>query len=372
MSSSGSGSMSGGSLAGGALAGGALSGLIGSSGSMSGGSLSGLLSGIFMGAFSGGSGGSLRDRAPGAASRSRNRAKRAAGGSPPYVKVAWLFPGQGSQEVGMCRALAEQSVEARDVFRAADEALGSSISRLCFEGPLAELTLTANTQPALVATSSALVCRVASPMAGVRRRRRSRRGTPLASMGPSVAAGAFSVADAVRLVRLRGAAMAQEAVPAGVGAMAAIMGLGEADVSAVCEEAAQGEVVSPANFNAPGQIVIAGHAGAVARARGARAEARGGKAIALNVQRAVSLPAHEAGGRAARAGAPSVAISAFAFPVVANVDAAPNADPGRVRDLLVRQIDGPVRWADSVSWPPRSRASHTRSRSARARSSPGW
>lgn len=208
-----------------------------------------------------------------------------------------------------------------------------------------ELTLTANTQPAIVATSMALVAAL--------RERYPDLAPPLFAAGHSLgeysalaASGALALEDAVRLCRLRGVAM-QEAVPPGEGAMSAIMGLDAEAVRALCEEAAQGEVVSPANYNAPGQVVIAGHAAAVARA-GDLVVARGGKAIALKV----SAPFHCALMAPARERlAPElerVAIHPLAFPVVANVDAQPNASPERVRELLLRQIDGPVQWAASV------------------------
>jgi [acyl-carrier-protein] S-malonyltransferase len=261
------------------------------------------------------------------------------------VKIAWLFPGQGSQEVGMGKAIAASSAAARDVYARADAALGGPISTLCFEGPIEQLTLTANTQPALVAASAAIV-------AALRERHPSlpapafAAGHSLGEYSALVACGALALEDAVRLCRARGQAM-QDAVPAGQGAMAAIMGLEAGALEAVCAEAAGGEVVSPANFNAPGQIVIAGHAAAVARAI-ALANARGGKAIPLKV----SAPFHCALMRpAADRLAPllgDVPMRPLAFPVVANVDAAPNADPSRVRELLVRQIDGPVRWMESV------------------------
>jgi [acyl-carrier-protein] S-malonyltransferase len=261
------------------------------------------------------------------------------------VKVAWLFPGQGSQEVGMGKAVAESSAAARDIYARADAALGDSISRLCFEGPLETLTLTENTQPALVATSCALAAALrecypdlAAPAFAA--------GHSLGEYSALVAAGALGLEDAVTLCRKRGQAM-QEAVPAGQGAMAAIMGLDPAAVAEVCTQAAGDEVVAPANFNAPGQIVIAGHAAAVARASGLAA-ARGGKAIALKV----SAPFHCALMRpAAERLAPALEtanIAALSFPVVANVDGQPNADPARVRELLLRQIDGPVLWVATV------------------------
>jgi [acyl-carrier-protein] S-malonyltransferase len=261
------------------------------------------------------------------------------------VKVAWLFPGQGAQEVGMGKALAETSNAARDVFARADAALGAPISKLCFEGPMEELTLTANTQPALVATSSALVAALrerfpdlAPPSFAA--------GHSLGEYSALVAAGAIDLESAVRLCRLRGQAM-QEAVPPGEGAMAAIMGMDEAAVTQLCADAAQGDVLSPANFNSPGQIVIAGHARAVERAK-ELANARGGKLTPLKV----SAPFHCALMRpAADRMAPELARTLVlppAFPVVANVDAAPNADPARVRELLTRQIAGPVQWVKII------------------------
>lgn len=261
------------------------------------------------------------------------------------MKVAWLFPGQGAQEVGMGKALAETSAAARDVFARADAALPAPISKLCFEGPIEELTLTANTQPALVATSSALVAALrerfpdlAAPAFAA--------GHSLGEYSALVAAGAIDLQAAVRLCRLRGQAM-QEAVPPGEGAMAALMGMDEPAVAQLCADAAQGEVLSAANFNSPGQIVIAGHARAVERAK-ELAGARGGKLMPLKV----SAPFHCALMRpAAERLAPELArtaLRALAFPVVANVDGEPNADPARVADLLTRQIAGPVQWVKII------------------------
>jgi [acyl-carrier-protein] S-malonyltransferase len=247
----------------------------------------------------------------------------------------------------MGKSVVASSAAARDVFARADAALGEPLSTLCFEGPLEALTLTENTQPALVATSSAVV-------AALRERYPSlpppafAAGHSLGEYSALVAAGAFSLEDAVRLCRVRGQAM-QEAVPPGEGAMAAIMGLDPVAIAALCTEAAAGEVLGPANFNAPGQIVIAGHASAVARAR-ELVMSRGGKAIPLKV----SAPFHCALMRpAAERLAPALArvdVRQLAFPVVANVDGAPNADPERVRAQLTRQIDGPVEWVRSIEW----------------------
>ena len=261
------------------------------------------------------------------------------------MKVAWLFPGQGAQEVGMGKALAAASAAARDAYARADAALGEPISTLCFEGPIEALTLTANTQPALVATSAALVAAL--------RERWPELEAPAFAAGHSlgeysalVAAGALELEVAVRLCRLRGAAM-QDAVPPGEGGMAAIMGMDAAGVEALCVDAAQGDVLAPANFNSPGQIVIAGHARAVERARELGA-ARGGKLTLLKV----SAPFHCALMRpAAERLAPAFAgvdVRPFAFPVVANLDGEPNTDPARVATLLTRQIDGPVQWVRTI------------------------
>lgn len=244
----------------------------------------------------------------------------------------------------MGKAVFDASAAARAVYAAADAALGDPISTLCFEGPIETLTLTAVTQPAIVATSSALVAALRSAHPDLAPAFAA--GHSLGEYSALVAAGAFTAEEAVRLCRLRGQAM-QDAVPAGQGAMAAIMGLDPDAIEAVCAEAAQGEVVSPANFNGPGQIVIAGHAGAVARASDL-VLARKGKPIPLKV----SAPFHCALMRpAAERLAPALAaleVRPLAFPVIANVDAEPNADPSRVVSLLVRQIDGPVQWVKTI------------------------
>ncbi|HXT96219.1 MAG TPA: ACP S-malonyltransferase [Polyangia bacterium] len=258
--------------------------------------------------------------------------------------LAFLFPGQGSQKVGMGRALHEAEPAARAVFAEADAALGTSLSRLCFEGPEEQLTLTANAQPAILTVSIAAL-RVLEARTSLRPGVVA--GHSLGEYSALVAAGALRFADAVRLVHLRGKFM-QEAVPPGVGAMAAILGLDAAAVAAVCQESAGGEVVSPANLNGGGQVVIAGHKSAVERACVA-AKARGAKRA---VPLAVSAPFHCALMQPAEdklaAELARVEIAAPRIPVVTNVEAAPNQDPARARALLARQVTAAVRWEESV------------------------
>ena len=260
-------------------------------------------------------------------------------------RIAFVFPGQGSQKVGMGRVWAEASAAARQAFEEADEALGFSLSKLCWEGPEEELNLTANTQPALVAAAIA-VHRALGELAP-ELRPVVVGGHSLGEYSALVASGALGFADALRLVRRRGQLM-QEAVPVGAGAMAAIIGLDAEAIAGIAADASQGEVCAVANLNGPGQTVIAGHKAAVdravvlARERGAR------KATVL----AVSAPFHSPLMRPAREGmAPLLAAAEFRdprVPVVTNVDAAPVTTGEAARDALVRQIDSPVRWMESV------------------------
>ena len=273
--------------------------------------------------------------------------------NPAGYQVAWLFPGQGSQVVGMGKDLLEVSPAAREVFARADAALGEPLSRLILEGPEAELTLTANAQPALVTMSAAV-------LAALRERYptlpapRFAAGHSLGEYSALVAAGALSLEDALRLVRARGRAM-QGVVPPGEGAMAAIMGVDASRLETICREVAEtadGDsvaygVVSCANFNAPGQIVIAGSARAVARVSSLVGEEKG-KAIQLKVSAPFHCALMAPAAVVLRGELDKVDVKPLAFPVVANVDARPNTDPGRVKDLLVRQVDGAVRWEQAV------------------------
>ena len=253
--------------------------------------------------------------------------------------IAFVFPGQGSQKVGMGQALAHAFPECRAVFDEADRVLGESLSRLCFEGPEEQLVLTENTQPAILTASIAAFRLLESR--GIRPS--SAAGHSLGEYSAHVAAGTLTFADAIRTVRRRGRYM-QEAVPVGAGAMAAILGLDGDTVAQACAEAAEGDVVAPANLNAPGQVVIAGTTAAVARAV-ERARALGARRV---VMLPVSAPFHCALMKAAEDRlAPelrALAVSTPRVPVVANVDAEPKTGGAAAIEALVRQISAPVQW----------------------------
>jgi [acyl-carrier-protein] S-malonyltransferase len=255
--------------------------------------------------------------------------------------IAFIFPGQGSQKVGMGKALAQAFPEAQAAFAEADAAFGGagSLTRLCFEGPDDQLMLTEHTQPAILATSVA-AARVLEAR-GVRPDVAA--GHSLGEYSAHVVAGTFAFADAVGIVRRRGRYM-QEAVPVGEGAMAAVLGLDAAAVGRACEEAAHGDIVSPANINSADQVVIAGAAAAVQRA-GARARALGAKRV---IPLPVSAPFHCALMRPAEARLEpelrALAVADPRVPIVANVDARPKQEARAAIDALVRQVSAPVLW----------------------------
>jgi [acyl-carrier-protein] S-malonyltransferase len=259
-------------------------------------------------------------------------------------RLAYIFPGQGSQYSGMGSELAEKYTASRQVFEEADDALGFAISRLCFSGTAEELQLTENTQPAILTTSIAALR--AMEMEGMPAPDLVA-GHSLGEYSALVAAGALSLADAVRTVRLRGRFM-QEAVPIGTGAMAAVMGADSQTVTEACEEARQNEVCSPANINSPNQIVIAGHAAAVDRAIALLRERWSKRAIKLNV----SAPFHSALMNRAQerlaAELEKLQFNDLRLPLVTNVDAAIIAKGEEARDALIRQVAQPVRWLESV------------------------
>ena len=257
--------------------------------------------------------------------------------------IAFLFPGQGSQAVGMGKDLAEKYPIARQTFEEADEALGYKLSQLCWEGPEERLRLTEVTQPAILTTSVAAL-RV---LAGRMPRPAYVAGHSLGEYSAHVAAGTIRFADAVRTVRCRGKYM-QEAVPVGRGAMAAILGMDVEKVTAVCHDAAQGEVCDPANINSPQQIVISGHTSAVERAA-KLASQRGAKRAQLLT---VSAPFHCSLMKPAQdrleADLNALPLEKPVFPVVSNVDAKFISDFGPARDALIRQVTGSVKWDPSM------------------------
>jgi len=259
-------------------------------------------------------------------------------------KVAFIFPGQGSQYPGMGKDLADNFAVARQVFEEANDRLGFNVAKLCFEGPESELKLTANTQPAIL-TVSVAAQRVIAAESGVSADYAA--GHSLGEYSALVCAGALPFAEAVATVGQRGLFM-QDAVPVGVGTMAAIIGLDRPVLEEVCRLAAEGEVVAPANFNSPGQVVIAGHVAAVERAMALAKDKGAKRALPLPV----SAPFHcclmvPAGERLAEV-LDTIEVGEMMLPVVSNVEAQANRDANRVKELLVAQVSAPVRWEESV------------------------
>jgi len=263
---------------------------------------------------------------------------------------AFVFPGQGSQAVGMGKALGEAFPQARAVYAEIDDALGASLSTLMFEGPEAELTLTANAQPALMAVSLATI-RVLEAEAGLDLSRDAAfvAGHSLGEYSALAAAGAFSIADAARLLRLRGQAM-QAAVPVGEGAMAALLGVELDAAREIAESAAQGSVCQVANDNGGGQIVVSGAKAAVERAIEIAKQRGVKRAVPLPVSAPFHCALMQPAADAMRAALATTAIAAPKAPVVANVTAAPVTRPEEIRRLLVEQVTGTVRWRECVAY----------------------
>ncbi|MCB1721603.1 MAG: ACP S-malonyltransferase [Alphaproteobacteria bacterium] len=261
---------------------------------------------------------------------------------------AFIFPGQGSQSVGMGADLYATFPEAREVFEEIDESLGQNLSKLIFEGPEEDLNLTENTQPALMAVSMAVV-QVLKKQGGINFKTAARfvAGHSLGEYAALTAAESFTIADAARLLKLRGQAM-QKAVPVGIGSMAAIIGPSFEDVQAIAQEAAGSDICAAANDNSVGQVVVSGHKDAVARAVELATERGAKKAVTLPVSApfhcALMQPAADAMAEALAA----TDIKTPILPVVANVTAAATSDPDEIRKLLVEQVTGTVRWRESV------------------------
>ncbi|WP_243367895.1 ACP S-malonyltransferase [Microvirga solisilvae] len=266
------------------------------------------------------------------------------------MKRAFIFPGQGSQAVGMGKALADAFPQAKAVFDEVDEALSQKLSTLMWDGPAEELTLTANTQPALMAVSLAAM-RVLEAEAGLDLKKHAAfvAGHSLGEYSALAAAGSLSIADTARLLRIRGNAM-QNAVPVGQGAMAALLGLEYDTALEVAKAAAQGEVCDAANDNGGAQVVVSGHKAAVERAVTIAQEKGAKRAVML----AVSAPFHcalmQPAADAMREALAGVTVNAPVVTVVANVEAAPITDPAAIKDALVRQVTGTVRWRECVAY----------------------
>jgi [acyl-carrier-protein] S-malonyltransferase len=266
------------------------------------------------------------------------------------VDTAFVFPGQGSQSVGMGKALADAFPVARAVFREVDEALAQDLSRLMWEGPEAELTLTENAQPALMAVSMAVI-RVLEQEHGLTIGATAKyvAGHSLGEYSALAAASAFTLADAARLLKIRGLAM-QAATPVGVGAMAALLGLDFAAAVQVAAEAAQGEVCEAANDNAAGQVVVSGHKAAVERAL-TIAKAKGAaRAVLLPVSAPFHCSLMKPAAERMAAALSTVSMRRPAVPVVANVIAEPLTDPVAIRQRLIDQVTGTVRWRDTMAF----------------------
>ncbi len=265
------------------------------------------------------------------------------------MTIAFTFPGQGSQAVGMGKDLAENFAEARAVFQEVDDALGEKLSETMFNGPEETLTLTANAQPALMAVSMAVIRVLEAKGVDLKAKVSYVAGHSLGEYSALCAAGTFSIADTARLLRIRGNAM-QAAVPVGVGAMAAIIGLEHAGVIAVCEEASALGSCQIANDNGGGQIVISGEKAAVEKAAAIATEKGAKRAILLPVSAPFHSKLMAPAADAMREALAGVAKSNPIVPLIANVRAAPVTDAEEIAKLLVEQVTGQVRWRETVEW----------------------
>ena len=265
------------------------------------------------------------------------------------MTIAFTFPGQGSQAVGMGKDLAENFAEARAVFEEVDEALGEKLSDVMFNGPEDKLTLTANAQPALMAVSMAVIRVLEAKGLDLKAKVAYVAGHSLGEYSALCAAGTFSIADTARLLRIRGNAM-QAAVPVGVGAMAAIIGLEHADVQAVCEEASAIGSCQIANDNGGGQLVISGEKSAVEKAAGLATDRGAKRAILLPVSAPFHSKLMAPAADAMRDALAGVKKADPVVPVIANVRATPVTDAEEIANLLVEQVTGQVRWRETVEW----------------------
>lgn len=263
---------------------------------------------------------------------------------------SFIFPGQGSQSIGMGKTLAENFLEAREVFEEVDESLSQKLSHLMFEGEESELNLTENAQPALMAVSIA-VMRVLEKQGGIDLSKTASfvAGHSLGEYAALTAAGAFALSDAAKLLKLRGQAM-QRAVPVGVGAMAAILGLSFEEVQAIAKEASNAEICEAANDNSVGQVVVSGHLAAVESAVALAGQKGAKRAVMLPVSAPFHCALMEPAAREMHEALAQITINPPIVPVVANVTANAVQDPDTIRDLLVKQVTGMVRWRESVIW----------------------